>query len=239
MEKEYDEKVLDYWKLPKGNYIVKLKKDDGLEGDNDVKITLPSHLGAFILNNSKRIMNNFIREINGFYKNSINYGDRDSSYMEKKYWDKLDKSNSIGKNLCQGKNDYETGGIFYGLFVAPKLKYCLTINKFGVIQQQMTFKGFNDSKRLLDSSQFFDMSENKKISDMLPKSWKKSFNNGIVIPAKTRRCDKCRGTILCATCNNQNNENKEIQANINLLHREAPKEFGYMLPYYVEEDTFL
>ena len=53
METEYDENVLDYWRLPNGNYIVKLKKDDGLEEDNDVKNTLPSHLGAFILSNSK------------------------------------------------------------------------------------------------------------------------------------------------------------------------------------------
>ena len=83
METEYDENVLDYWKLPNGNYIVKLKKDDGLEEDNDIKNTLPSHLGAFILSNSKRIMNNFIREINGFYNNSIYYGDTDSLYIEK------------------------------------------------------------------------------------------------------------------------------------------------------------
>ena len=56
METEYDDNVLDYWRLPNGNYIVKLKKDDGLDGDNDVKNTLPSHLGAFILSNSKRII---------------------------------------------------------------------------------------------------------------------------------------------------------------------------------------
>ena len=80
METEYDENVSDYWKLANGNYIVKLKKDDGLEGDNDVKNTLPSH---FILSNSKRIMNNFIREINGFYNNSIYYGDTDSLYIKK------------------------------------------------------------------------------------------------------------------------------------------------------------
>ena len=77
METEYDDNVLDYWILPNGNYIVKLKKDDGLDGDNDVKNILPSHLGAFILSNSKRIMNKFIRE-NGFYNNSIYYGDTDS-----------------------------------------------------------------------------------------------------------------------------------------------------------------
>ena len=38
MQTEYDCKVLDYWKLPNGNYIVKLKKDEGLYGDDDVKI---------------------------------------------------------------------------------------------------------------------------------------------------------------------------------------------------------
>ena len=106
METEHDENVLDYWKLPNGNYIVKLKKDAGLESDNDVKTQyFPSHWGAFILSNSKRIMINFIREINGFYNNSIYYGDTDSLYIDKKYWDVLDKANLVGKNLCQGKND--------------------------------------------------------------------------------------------------------------------------------------
>ena len=28
METEYEDNVLDYWKLPKGNCIVKMKKDD-------------------------------------------------------------------------------------------------------------------------------------------------------------------------------------------------------------------
>ena len=169
METEYDENVLDYWRLPNGNYIVKLKKDDGLEGDNDVKNTLPSHLGAFILSNSKRIMNNFIREINGFYNNSIYYGDTDSLYIEKKYWDVLDKVYLVGKNLCQGKNDYKTGGIFYGFFLAPKIKYCLTINELGVIEQHMTFKGFSDSKRLLDRSQYFNMLKSKNNNSYINK----------------------------------------------------------------------
>ena len=76
---------------------MKLKKEDGLDCDNYVKNTLPSQLGAFILSNSKRIMNKFIREINGFYNNSIYYGDTDSLYKEKKYWDVLDKANLVGK----------------------------------------------------------------------------------------------------------------------------------------------
>ena len=230
METEYDENVLDFWRLPNGNYIVNLKKVDGLGGDNDVKNTLPSQLGAFRLNDSKRIMNNFIRVINGFYNNSIYYGDTDSVFIEKKYWDVLDK----GKNSCQSKNDYKTGGIFHGLFLAPKIKYVLTIVDFGLVQRHITFIGFNDSKRLLDRSHYLDKLEGKKISAMLPKSWKKSFNNGIIIPVKMRGCDKCRAKLLCVTRINQINEDKEFEAILNLLVRKAPNQLGYMLPYFVE-----
>ena len=38
MQTECDQNVLDYWRLPNGIYIVKLKKDDEVEGNNDVKI---------------------------------------------------------------------------------------------------------------------------------------------------------------------------------------------------------
>ena len=78
MKTEFDENVLDYWNLTNGNYIVKMKKDDGLDDDCDIKNTLPAVLGTFILSNSKGIMNNFIRELNGFYTSSIYYGDTDS-----------------------------------------------------------------------------------------------------------------------------------------------------------------
>ena len=37
METEDDDNVLDYWKLPYGNFIVILKKNDGLQCNNDVK----------------------------------------------------------------------------------------------------------------------------------------------------------------------------------------------------------
>ena len=158
METEYDENVLDYWKLSNGNYIVKMRKDDGLDDDCDNQKTLPSVLGAFILSISKRIMNNFIREINGFYNNNLCYTDCDSLYVEKKHWDVLDKANLVGKNLCQGKNDYDTVGIYYALFLAPK-NYCYTMNEFGTIEEQKIFKGFNDSHGLFHRSQFFEMIE--------------------------------------------------------------------------------
>ena len=91
----------------------------------------------------------------------------------------LDKANLVGKTLCRGTNDYDSGGIFYGLFLAPKIKYCLTINELGIIEQHMTFKVFNDSKRLLDRSQYFKMLEGKKITAMLPRSWKNHLTTEI------------------------------------------------------------
>ena len=76
--------MLDYWKLPNGTYFVKMKKDEGLDDDIDIKNILPSHLGACILSNSKRISNSFVRQFNGFYKNNIYYTDMDSLYIGKK-----------------------------------------------------------------------------------------------------------------------------------------------------------
>ena len=97
----------------------------------------------------------------------------------------------------------------------------------------MTFKGFNDSKRLLDRSQYFDKWEVKKITAMLPRSWKNSINNGNIIPTKMRHCNACKDGTLCVTCKNQINENKEFEANLNLIKREKPNDFGHMLPKYI------
>ena len=97
-----------------------MKRNDGLDDDCDFKNTLPGQLGAFTLSNSKRIMNNFVREIRGFYNNNIYYTDTVSLYIEKKHWDVLDKAKLVGEELCEGKNDYKSGGILEGLFLAPK-----------------------------------------------------------------------------------------------------------------------
>ena len=145
----------------------------------------------------------------------------------------LDKANLVGEELCQGKNDYKTGGIFYGLLLAPKIKYCLTTDDFGIIHEHKSFKGFNDSKRLLDRSQYFKMIEGKTISAMLPRSWKKSFDSGIIIPTKMGFCNECDDKKMCNKCSNQVNENKEFEAILNELKRYPPKEFGHMLPYCV------
>ena len=64
---EDDERVKEYWRLSHGNYIVKMIDDKGLEDEVEKLNTTPLHLGAFVLSNSKRHMNNFIHGINGFF----------------------------------------------------------------------------------------------------------------------------------------------------------------------------
>ena len=83
-----------------------------------------------------------------------------------------------------------------------------------VLFKKKTSKGFNDSKRLLGRSQYFDMLKGKKVSALLPKRWKKSFDSGIVIPTKMRFCNECNDKKVCNKCNNQINENKEFGTNL-------------------------
>ena len=104
-----------------------------------MKSTLPCQQGAFTSSNGQRNIINFIREINGFYNDSISYGDTDSLYFTQEHWDALDKARLVEDSSCQSKNDYKSGGIFYGLFLAPLLKYVLTINNYGLIQEHKTF----------------------------------------------------------------------------------------------------
>ena len=113
---EYDERVLDYQRTNYGNYIVKMKDDDGLEDHVKKVNTMPLQMGVFVLANSKRIMNKFIHANNGFYTNDVHYTDTDSLYIENKHWDKSDKAGLGGKNRLKGKNDYKEGGIWYGFF---------------------------------------------------------------------------------------------------------------------------
>ena len=102
MMTEYDERVLDYQRINYGNYIVKMEDDEGLQDEVKKFNTMPLHLGAFVLSNRKRIMNNLIHAIGGFYTNDVYYTDTDSLYIENKHWNKLDKAGLVGKNRLQG-----------------------------------------------------------------------------------------------------------------------------------------
>ena len=81
---EYGERVLDHQEINYGNLIVKMKDDDGLQDEVKKVTTMPLHLGASVLSNNKRIMNNLIHAINGFYANDLYYEDTNSMYIQNK-----------------------------------------------------------------------------------------------------------------------------------------------------------
>ncbi len=67
-------------------------------------------------------MNNFFLAIDAFKKPGGYYGDTDSIYTNQKNYEKLEQLGKVGGNLCQGKNDYGSGGLIFGLFPAKKIK---------------------------------------------------------------------------------------------------------------------
>ena len=133
----------------------------------------------------------------------------------------------------QGKNDYKEGGNWYGLFLAPKLKYCLTINKICIIDEHKTFKGFTNVSDNLDSKDYYEMADGGILVAKVSLSWKKSFSQGVIVPHKMKNCSECKNDILCENCDELVNQRKEFSANLNELKRQAPNELEQMLPKYI------
>ena len=210
--------------------MVKFKDDEGLQDEVKKVNTMPLHMGAFLLSSIKGLMNNSIQAIDGFSKNDVYYTDTDSLYIENKHFDKLDKAGLTGKNRLQGENDYKEGGIWYGLLLAPKIKYCLTINKYGVIDEHKTFKGFTNVSDNLDRKEYFNIADGSKLIAKVPLSWEKSFSQGVVIPHKMKNCTECKIDSLCDRCDKLVNQRKEFSADLNEMKREAPNAFDHMLP---------
>ena len=117
--------------------------------------------------------------------------------------------------------------------LAPKIKYCLIINKYGVISEKKTFKGFKDVSDKLDRKEYFNMADGDKLVAKIPLSRKKSFSQGVVIPHKMRNCHYCKKDILCDICDELVNQRKEFSANLNELKREKPNDCGHKLPKYI------
>ena len=46
---QFDERVEDYWRLPTGNYIVKLALHEGVDGDIEDKNTMPISIRSFYI----------------------------------------------------------------------------------------------------------------------------------------------------------------------------------------------
>ena len=102
---------------------------------------MPSHFGIYILSHSKRLIHDVIKQIDGSYKNSVYYTDTDSLYIHKNYWSSLVDNGFVGKTLGLGKKDYGKSCMLYAWFLAPKIKYCLVIDAFGVISAEKTLSG--------------------------------------------------------------------------------------------------
>ena len=77
---------------------------------------MPCNRGRYTLGLSKRLMNNVIREIDGFYSSNVYYRDTDSAYFHKKHWSILVEKGFVGKSLGLGENDYGDAGIFSAWF---------------------------------------------------------------------------------------------------------------------------
>ena len=101
--------------------------------------------------------------------------------------------------------------------MAPKIKYCSTIDEYAIVQENKLFKGFNNSKRLLLCSEYSKMIDGKKISAILPISKKKLFNSGVIVPTKIRFFTECNKDKYCDRCDNQITENEKFEDNMNLL----------------------
>ena len=109
----------------------------------------------------------------------------------------------------------------------------MTINKYGVIDEHKTFKGFTNVSDNLDIKEYFKMLNDDKLTVKVPLSWKKGFSHGVIILHKMRNCNKCSKVVLCDDCDKLVNQRKEFSANLNELKREKPNDFGHMLPKYI------
>ena len=126
-------------------------------------------------------MNYFQYHFIGFYTNDVHYTDTDNLYTENKHRQKLDEVGIVVKNRLQSINDDKEGVIWYGVFLAPKIKHCLTINKFGFTDEHKTFKSFSNVSVNSNRKEYFKIAIRGKLIAKVFLSWKKII--------QSRRCN--------------------------------------------------
>ncbi|ESO91120.1 hypothetical protein LOTGIDRAFT_153554 [Lottia gigantea] len=178
-----DSHVINYEKVNDSQFIVKINEEEkefDCTPPKSIRLT-PSHLGSFVLSHSKKIMNNFIHVIDGFYKPEIYFTDTDSLYISSSNWDKLNEAGLVSENdYCKGKNDYGDGGIIFGLYLVPKVKYNIILTSDGVLKEKKTFKGYSNDK--ISVEDYIRLASGHDVTNEFKKPWVKSFTNGVVIP---------------------------------------------------------
>ena len=73
MRENFDDRVKEWLPLKNGKLTVKIKDDEGVDDYDKMNLvyTMPWLSGSYILSHSKRLMNDVIKRIDGFYNNSI------------------------------------------------------------------------------------------------------------------------------------------------------------------------
>ena len=256
MREIFDDRAKEWFPLKNGNLIVKSEDEKSVDDYDKAKLvkTMPSHFGSYILSHSKRLMNDVIKQIDGFYKNSIQYRDTHCLCLQKKYWSSLVRKELVGKPVGSGKNDYGFSGIFYAWFLAPKIKYCLVIDDFGVISAETTFKSYSKEHRMMKLVEYMSLSEGRAISGRFSIDWTKSFE-GIKTIHRKQDCLECENEYFCSNCDENRKMNcfscemertcktcldlltqKETYlTDINMLKRKPAHDYHQMLPYYIDE----
>ena len=82
----------------------------------------------------------------------------------------------VGKNNLHGKNEYKDAGIIYSLFLAPKKKNCLTINKYCVFGEHQTFNWYTTVSENLYRKEFMEMFDGDELIAKVPSSWKEGVH---------------------------------------------------------------
>ena len=103
----------------------------------------------------------------------------------------------VGKTLGWVKNDYANSDLLFAWFLAPKIKYCLVIDDFGVISAIRTFKGYSEEHREIKLDDFLSLAEGKTVSGRLSIDWTKTFE-GIKIPHRKQDCSDCDNGKFCS-----------------------------------------
>ncbi|ESO88560.1 hypothetical protein LOTGIDRAFT_165343 [Lottia gigantea] len=172
--------------------------------------------GDMVVSNCMKLLGNSLYD--GFYKPEIYYTDTDSLYISSSNWDKLNEAGLVSENeYSKGKNDYGDGGIIFGLYLAPKVKYNIILTSEGVLKEIKTFKGYSNYKIKVED--YIQLASGHDVTNEFDKPWVKSFTDGIVIP--------------------NDKQKKVFRSYLNLVKRKAPNSEGIMYPYNNKDEMCL
>ncbi|ESO84615.1 hypothetical protein LOTGIDRAFT_176106 [Lottia gigantea] len=176
-------------------------------------------LGACLIKYNQAMKKTVFQNVsNNLTAPSLSLKDTDSLYISSSNWNKLNEAGLVSENeYSKGKNDYGDGGIIFGLYLAPKLKYNIILTSEGVLKEIKTFKGYSIYKIKVED--YIQLASGHDVTNEFKKLWVKSFIDGIVIPNEKQK--------------------KVFRSYLNLVKRKAPNSEGIMYPYNNKDEMCL